>query len=93
MMAFKIICFAVIGAALGLVVFFGLSFLIVMLLGSILRLITLDLHHLFPLYAGIAIALAGIPVGAYYGMVLALRSRGYYFGDYYRAVRNFLNNT
>jgi hypothetical protein len=93
MMACKIICFAMIGAALGLPVFFGLSFLIVMLLGGIIRSLSLDLHHLFPLYAGIAIALAGIPVGAYYGMVFALRSRGYQLGDYYRAARDFLNNT
>jgi hypothetical protein len=83
MMVFKIVCFAAIGAALGLPVFFGLSFLIVMLLGGIIRSLSLDLHHLFPLYAGIAIALVGIPVGAYYGMVFAPKSRGYDFADYY----------
>jgi hypothetical protein len=36
-MVFKIICCAAVGAVLGLVAFFGVSFLIVMLLGSILR--------------------------------------------------------
>ena len=90
-MAFKITCFAVVGAALGLAVLLGLSFIVVMLLGSILRPLELNLNHLFPLYAGTIFSVMGLPIGAYYGMVFALRSRGFSFGDYYRSIRNFLN--
>lgn len=72
---------------------FGISFLIVLLLGSILTLTSLDLHHVFPLCAGIDITLADVAIGTYYEMVLSLRGQGYYFEDYYRAMRDFLNNT
>jgi len=90
-MAVKIICFAAIGAMLGLTIFFVLSFVAVMLLGNLVKPLGLDLHHLFPLYAGILFTLLGLPIGAYYGMIFALRSRGSSIGDYYRSVRDFLN--
>jgi hypothetical protein len=91
MMAFKIICFAVVGAALGLAVFLCLSFIVVGLLGGILRPLELNLNHLFPIYAGIIFTVMGLPIGAYYGIAFALRSRGFSFSDYYRSIRNFLN--
>jgi hypothetical protein len=46
-----------------------------------------------PLNILLLITLLGLPVGAYYGMVFALRSRGYSFRDYVRSIKNFLNNT
>jgi hypothetical protein len=35
----------------------------------------------------------GIPVGIYYGANFAMRSRGYSFNDYFRSIKDFLNNT
>jgi H+/Cl- antiporter ClcA len=93
MMAIKIICFVGVGAALGLLVFSALSLLVVMLAGSVLRPLSLNFHHLFPLYLGIFVAVMGLPVGAYYGMIFAFRSRGYSFGDYCRSIRDFMSNT
>jgi hypothetical protein len=77
---------------LGLIVFFVVSMVVVMLAGSLVRPLGLDLHHLFPLYLGIIVCLSGAPFGAYYGIILARRTRGYSFRDYYRSIREFLSD-
>lgn len=88
MMTFKIICFATVGAVLALPVFFVFGFLIVMLTEEIWR----PFGTLAPVNINIIITAFGLPVGAFYGASFALRSRGYSLGDYFRSVREFLNN-
>lgn len=94
MMAFKIICFAILGAILGLVSFYTMSHIVVMALGTIWRPLGIDdIAPLAPIYVGLITAVIGPPFGAYFGATLAIRSRGYSVGDYYRSIRAFLINT
>jgi uncharacterized protein YacL len=89
MMAFKIICFAAVGAVLALPVFFVFGLLIVMLTEAPWR----PFGTLAPVNINIIIAVIGMPIGAYYGAIFALRSRSYSINDYFRSIRDFLNNT
>jgi hypothetical protein len=89
MMAFKIICFAAVGAVLALPVFFVFGLLIVMLTEGLWR----PFGTLAPVNINIIIAVIGMPIGAYYEVIFALRSRSYSINDYFRSIRDFLNNT
>lgn len=86
MMAFKIICFAIIGAILALLLFSLFSVLISFIIGLIFGGVP-------PFYIMFGIPFIGIPVGIYYGANFAMRSRGYSFNDYFRSLKDFLNNT
>jgi hypothetical protein len=94
MMAFKIICFAILGAILGLVSFYAMSHIVVMALGTIWQPLGIDdIAPVAPIYVGLITTVTGLPIGAYFGATLAMWSRGYSFGDYYRSIRDFFVNT
>lgn len=93
MMPLKIACFAVLSALLCSGIAFVLSFPALIVIGGILQgVFGVDEVAWYGFVIGPLFAIVGLLVGAYYGAVFALRTRGYSLREYGRTIWTFLNN-
>jgi hypothetical protein len=93
MLLLKIACFAVLGALICSGVAFVLSFPGLIVIGGILEgVFGVDEVAWYGFVIGPIFAIVGFLVGAYYGAVFALRTRGYSLREYSRTIWAFLNN-
>jgi hypothetical protein len=93
MLLLKITCFAIISAAICSAIGLVLSIPGLMLIGGILKgVFGVDQVAWYGFVIGPTFAIMGFLIGAYYGAVFALRTRGYSLREYGRTIWAFLNN-
>jgi hypothetical protein len=94
MMNFKIICFAAIGALSGSVVGFSSSFLFMLIFGSTFGWL-LGIGSEFAWYGlliGPLFAIIGFLIGAYWGALVAVWTKGYSVREYGRRIWDYFAN-
>ncbi len=93
MLSLKIASFAILGALIGTGIAFVLSFPCLIVIGGILESVFgVDEVAWYGFVIVPVLTIIGLPIGAYYGAVFALRTRGYSLRDYGRTIWAFLIN-
>jgi hypothetical protein len=93
MLLLKITCFAIISAAICSAIGLVLSIPGLIVIGGVLEgVFGVDEVAWYGFVIGPIFAIIGFLVGAYYGSVFALRTRGYSLREYGRTIWAFLNN-
>jgi len=93
MLSLKTVCFALFGAIICTGIAFVLSFPVLIVIGGILEgVFGVDEVAWYGFVIVPAFTILGLPIGAFYGAVFALRTRGYSLREYGRTIWAFLNN-